>query len=365
MKTIMINGLSILGEKEPHGPQRFGRELILALDSIVLSGEYELIFPNMELSGLENTNLQNIKIVKIPYNCNKYKWRFRFDKFACPKYIKAHNGIGADLVLTYPWFQTDAVFIHDSIAKEHPEESITKKDHVNRIKFLFFEKHCLKHSKILFTVSNYSREKIMNVYKKHVREIHVVGNAWQHILRIREDCSIISKLSLTEKSYYFSAGVGQKRKNFKWIIEAAKQNPEDIFVIAGSNVAHLLKSETVIPKNILPTGFISDAEYKALLLHCTAYIQPSFEEGFGIPPLEALGVGTEIIISNIPVFKEIYENSAHYIEPLEYTNINMKEIMASPVTSAQTVLEKYSWEQSAKKFDDIMKTFFDGSPLAQ
>ncbi len=44
------------------------------------------------------------------------------------------------------------------------------------------------------------------------------------------------------------------------------------------------------------------------LQNADALIQPSLYEGFGIPPLEAMTLGTQAIISDIPVFKEIYHD---------------------------------------------------------
>lgn len=54
------------------------------------------------------------------------------------------------------------------------------------------------------------------------------------------------------------------------------------------------------------TGFISDEELKWLLARAALLVQPSLYEGFGLPPLEAMTVGTRALISDIPVFKEIY-----------------------------------------------------------
>lgn len=44
-----------------------------------------------------------------------------------------------------------------------------------------------------------------------------------------------------------------------------------------------------------------------LIKNATCLIQPSLYEGFGIPPLEAMSLGTPVIVSDIPVFKEIYD----------------------------------------------------------
>lgn len=54
------------------------------------------------------------------------------------------------------------------------------------------------------------------------------------------------------------------------------------------------------------TGFVPDQELKALIERARLLVQPSLYEGFGVPPLQALYSGTRAVISDIPVFKEIY-----------------------------------------------------------
>jgi glycosyltransferase involved in cell wall biosynthesis len=55
------------------------------------------------------------------------------------------------------------------------------------------------------------------------------------------------------------------------------------------------------------TGFIPNERLKTLLAEAALLVQPSLYEGFGYPPLEAMTVGTLALVSDIPVFREIYE----------------------------------------------------------
>ncbi|MBO7123334.1 MAG: glycosyltransferase family 4 protein [Treponema sp.] len=56
------------------------------------------------------------------------------------------------------------------------------------------------------------------------------------------------------------------------------------------------------------TGFLPDEKLKDLISRARLLVQPSLYEGFGVPPLQALYSGTRAVISDIPVFKEIYKN---------------------------------------------------------
>nr|MCR5404394.1 glycosyltransferase [Butyrivibrio sp.] len=102
-------------------------------------------------------------------------------------------------------------------------------------------------------------------------------------------------------------------------------------------------------------GYLSDSYVKTLMKYCKAFIQPSLSEGFGIPPLEALSVGAEIIVSNATCLPEIYGNTAHYIDPLDYDNIDLEAILSTPVEKPDAILEKFSWDHAAQSLASIVE----------
>ena len=90
-------------------------------------------------------------------------------------------------------------------------------------------------------------------------------------------------------------------------------------------------------------------------MHAECLVQPSLYEGFGIPPLEALYLGCSVIVSDIPVFKEIYNdlpvcffdsrNKMDLVKKLE--NIEKSSL---PKDSIRSIIEKkYNYIYSAEK----------------
>ena len=73
-------------------------------------------------------------------------------------------------------------------------------------------------------------------------------------------------------------------------------------------------------------GYAKDAEARALMKYCKAFVFPSTYEGFGIPPMEALCMGARIILGDIPVLHEIYGESALYINCND-ADVNLDELL--------------------------------------
>ena len=181
----------------------------------------------------------------------------------------------------------------------------------------------------------------------------MIYNAWQHYERIKQDDSVLNKLKLQKGEYLFSLGSAFPHKNLIWVIQAAIQNPQYKFVITGSdrfsNYLENLNINNI--KNIIYTGYLSDEEVKALMSECMAFIHPSFCEGFGIPPLEALSTGAKCIVSSATCLPEIYEKSVIYIEPTNYS-IDIYDLLKRKVDKDEIIkiLGKYSWKKSAEIF---------------
>ena len=92
---------------------------------------------------------------------------------------------------------------------------------------------------------------------------------------------------------------------------------------------------------------------KALMTYCKAFIFPSYYEGFGIPPLEALSVGAKIIVSDRASLPEIFGKAAVYISP-DDPYVNLSELMKEETTGSEEILDAYSWEKQAYKLNQLL-----------
>lgn len=84
-----------------------------------------------------------------------------------------------------------------------------------------------------------------------------------------------------------------------------------------NDVTNVLDNCTIIKNHVFELNNCSDLELQAYLKKARALLFPSFVEGFGFPLVEALGVGTPVIVSDLPVFHEIADNIPEYLDPLD------------------------------------------------
>lgn len=350
MQRIAILGDSFVSGKV-YGIQRFAYEILREVDKLNHGLKIEIVVPtyaNIEIS------FKNIKIIKFGNIRNGFLWR----QICFPMYLKKYDAVGVDMTLGLPYLKCDVVCLHDCIYENYASDFKTFKEKIKRLSYIIKASHLAKKSKKIITVSKNSKKEIMQYYHILDDKISIIYNAWQHYLRFSSDNSILERLGLeSDKEFYFTLGSGLPHKNLLWIVRAAEQNPTKTFVVTGNNLLSNYIEEIGLKEvaNIIFTGYISDGEVKALMENANGFIHPAFCEGFGIPPLEALSCGCEIIISKTSCLPEIYGEAARYIDPYNY-EIDMSRIMKMTHGDYQEVLERYSWEQSASAFISVLQS---------
>lgn len=216
----------------------------------------------------------------------------------------------------------------------------------------------LLNARRVVTISEFSKRRLKKYFRVPDKKIKVINCGWQHIERVEEDDRIFDRYpQLKGGEYFFTVGTLAPHKNHAWIKAVSQKNPDRTFVICGG-VDAAIWSEG-LPKdstdNLLFTGYLTDGEMKSLMSRARAFLFPSLYEGFGIPPLEALAVGTDCIVSDIPVHREILGDAVHYIDPRD-TYADLESLLNEELkVSKETVLSKYSWEKAARQWLELIQ----------
>ena len=110
--------------------------------------------------------------------------------------------------------------------------------------------------------------------------------------------------------------------------------------------------------NVKLLGYVTDSQVKWLMKNCKAFVFPSYYEGFGIPPLEALSVGAKIIVGNSASLPEIYKTSAAYIDPYN-PDCDLSELLSKLPSDcnqiSDAVLKEYTYDKAAQKLYNILQ----------
>lgn len=346
MRGYVIDGLFLT--QRTTGIQRYAYELTCELDKILEPNIVEILIPQ---SANIDVTYTNIKVVRygalhgIPWQQVNFTRYARKNKLNC---ICLTNV----LPILYPH---GIVAIHDVSYKANPQFFTSKRDRLSalwhRLNYWRAAHSLMK----IITVSEFSKLEITRYYGIDPNRITVIYNAWQHMNRIHAARDTFERYPrLNKGEYYFSMSTLAANKNFKWILYAAKNNPEKQFAIAGGGKlkgAAEAEGFANLP-NIQFLGYVSDEDAKALMCNCKAFLFPTLYEGFGIPPLEAIACGAKnIIVSDTPCMREIYQDFAEYINPGDYRNPNLR---CNSGISVHEILNRYSWKSSAQKLYNIL-----------
>lgn len=348
-KIVAINGQ--FTARKQTGQERFAKEIVIALDQIVGKDEFELIVPQKAKNIPE---LKNIKIVKYG-SARDPVWEQLFFFF----YVLLKRRESLNLCSIMPLLKPGMICIHDIAFKTNvmPNVKRTIYKKVSTIWHRIMYVVAFRFSPLVFTVSNFSKKQMVDVYKASPEKIIVIGNGWEHFDRIECDSSIVEKKpELFQKPYFFSLASLTPNKNFKWIMSVAQKHPDYSFLIGGmANIrAYGTDYQEENLSNVHFLGYISDGTVKYLMKNCKAFIFPSFFEGFGIPPLEALSVGAKIVVSNTSCLPEIFRDAAYYINPYD-TNVDLNMLLAGSVGPATDILEQYTFKRFAKMLKDSIE----------
>lgn len=231
------------------------------------------------------------------------------------------------------------------------------KDLVSKIGYIVRKLYiwrAIRMSKAIFTVSEFSKGRILHHF--HVnKDIIVVYNGISKAV-------LNYKIQGEKKNYILFVGNVKRHKGIDILLKAYKEAKQQGFefklVIVGEyknfrTSAHI--SDLLNDNDIFFTGHVSDSDLCKYISEAHRLVLPSRYEGFGIPPLEALYLGTEVLISDISVFKEIYKNlpvsyfQSESINDLTAKILKDKKNISDIIPLRKQINSLYSYSQVSKK----------------
>ena len=235
---------------------------------------------------------------------------------------------------------------------------------IHKIALKWYIKRALAVSKGLFTVSQFSRQRIQGYFHTS-REINVICNGISIELQNYKTTHPITN----SRSGIVYLGNIKKYKGLHILWKAYKKMLDEgidtpPLTIIGRFDFRTKDNEILrtIQENQDKIHLITNADNQQvyeMLSHAECLISPSLYEGFGIPPLEAMSLGTPAIISDIPVYKEIYGKfPVTFFKAGDADDLyrKLKSLPTSPVETDSIIASTYTYEKAAQ---NIMKTIAD------
>jgi glycosyltransferase involved in cell wall biosynthesis len=225
-----------------------------------------------------------------------------------------------------------------------------------------------RRSRVLASVSKFSADELTRFFGKRARGVEVVGEGGEHILREPADTSVIDRLGLAGRRFVLAVGSQSPNKNFAAVVKALHllDDPDLLLVAAGGGNSRVFAGAAVSDARLLSTGYVSDAQLRALYEHASCFAFPSFYEGFGLPPLEAMYCGCPVVVSNRASMPEVCGQAAWYCDPADPATLaaQLRRVLGS--ASARDELRAagreraavFSWDKAAQQFSEIMRVNF-------
>ena len=193
--------------------------------------------------------------------------------------------------------------MHDLIFLDLKETTRGAKDRLIKKMLL---KRCMKRSKSVACVSKFTLSRCEHYYGKLARKCYVnYTGLSKNVL----DYAKSIKNPPAKENYIVFVGNVKKHKGLELLLDAFSDLKDGtVLKIIGEKDTFLtgLKLDEHAYQNVVFTGKISDEQLFGEISKAKYLVLPSKYEGFGLPPIEALCLGTQPIVSDIPVFREIY-----------------------------------------------------------
>ena len=252
--------------------------------------------------------------------------------------------------------------IHDLAFLTYPK-SFSK---IFQIYYSLLIPYNIKRAGQIITISEASKKEIIDIFPQVKDKINIV------VLGIDKKYGIVKDLKKKKQILY--VGSINERKNLIGAIESFERLPKELdysLVIVGNffdifSLSEKTKEVLFRAKKNNKIIFKQGLDDNALIVEYNVsriLIFPSFYEGFGLPPLEAMACGTPVITSNLSSMPEVCGDAALYVDPYNIEDItskmeiliNDKNLQKELVSKGLDKVRNFTWRKSALEHIKIFK----------
>ncbi len=363
MLPVLFNGRYLT--RPPTGVDRFAIELTAALASRPRGGRLALAVPHD--TQLRDATLARRHELRRVGRRSGQAW----EQMELPR---AAAGLPlVNLCNTAPlWLQRQLVVIHDlGTVANAGNYSLAF-----RSWYRLMHGALMRRAHVVASVSRFSADALARHHGRRRRGIEIIGEGGEHILRAPADGAVLDRLSLRGRPYVLAVGSRSPNKNFAAVAAAvqALNMPGLLLVAVGGGDARIYADATSRaaggagpePDAVLNTGYVSDAALRALYENAVCFAFPSWYEGFGLPPLEAMCCGCPVVVSDRAALPEVCGDAALYCKAEDPATLAaaLRRLLGSAALREelrQAGLRRaagFSWDAAARQFEEVLDARF-------
>lgn len=360
-----------------HGMDIFAMELIKALQAADTPHEF-FVFVKPDEDDNVIAEKDNFKIIRL--EGSPYPW---WEQRVLPAAVRKYKiDVLHCTANTAPVFTNTRMIttLHDIIYLEKIE--INKGTLYQRVGNLYRRWNVplvARKSKLICTVSDYERERIIDRLKVSPEKVVTVYNGvGEHFKKI-SDTTVLNSLRQKYKlpdNYILFLGNPAPKKNVRGLLQALailkKENKLTLPVVIPDLSRHYILQlledlgEEKLIADIVACGYIPNTDLPGIYSTATVFLYPSLRESFGIPILEAMACGVPVVTSNTSSMPEVAGDAALLADPLNPQSIAEKidelltdtALRESLITKGYARANNFSWQNTAeqvlKLYDRLM-----------
>jgi glycosyltransferase involved in cell wall biosynthesis len=215
----------------------------------------------------------------------------------------------------------------------------------------------------IITPTEYTKQDLIKFAKISAKKITVTYESAD----IKKDEAKPMKLPF--KKFILYVGKQSAYKNIRRLGEAhhklLAKYPDLGLVLANPKDKAVLMNEAYFKEkgftNIYYPGRVYNPDLAWLYPNCACYVFPSFMEGFGLPGIEAMGLGAPVVSSNATCLPEVYGDAALYFNPLDVDDMAAKidqvlsndKLRSDLIKRGSKQFNKYSWKKMAEETHSV------------
>jgi glycosyltransferase involved in cell wall biosynthesis len=218
-------------------------------------------------------------------------------------------------------------------------------------------------------ISQFTRDRLAAHWPRllpRAEVIHLAPNA--RLSALPADPGLLTRLGV-DRPFVVNVGTLEPRKNLALLLETMKLVPGLLLVHCGPpgwSMERLSESARTNP-DVRLLGWVDEPTLAALYRGAIAAVFPSIYEGFDLPAVDAASLGCPLVVSDIPVHREVLGDAPSYFSPgrADEAARGLRELVASPsrqVDLARAARDRaavYSWKASAQRLRAIFADLLD------